>query len=89
VTVHGFAVASLTVGGDVTGSGPVAAVAGCWGGEGFSLLAFPNSIFWRCWSFCGASRAVQPWPRFYQGSDQVTAIRPFSRDGLAAALDRR
>jgi len=45
VTVHGFAVASFTVGGDVTGSGPVAAVAGCWGGEGFSLLAFPNSIF--------------------------------------------
>ena len=37
VTVHGFAVASFTVGGDVTGSGPVAAVAGCWGGRRSSL----------------------------------------------------
>ena len=25
-------------------------------------LTIGNSILRRCWSYCGASRAVQPWP---------------------------
>jgi len=44
VTVHGFTVGSPVVGGDA-GSSVDGRGRGVLGGKGFSLLAFPNSIF--------------------------------------------
>jgi hypothetical protein len=83
-----FTVVSPAVGGEVAGSSVVAAGAGCWGGKGFRCCPFPTQFSE------GAGRIVAQAGRCNSGhdlpcSDQVTAVRPFSRDGLAATSDRR